>query len=570
MPPRQSKVELYAAIRRDSRAGMSGRELQGKYNVSYRTVRAALASAWPAERKKYPPRASKLDEFKSTIDQWLRADLDAPRKQRHTVRRVSARLIDEHQIIDVSYETVREYVAKRGPEIRAAAGRGPVDVFIAQAHRPGEEAEVDFGELTVELRGEQIKMFLFAFRLSFSGKSIHRISTSGGQGAFLEGHVHAFRTLGGVPFGKVRYDNLNAAVARVIGFSRLRVETDRWTAFRSHYTDFEAFYCQPGLQGAHEKGGVEGQIGWFRRNHLVPVPCVNTVDELNAMIDEWDCADDARRIGARARTIGEHFEAEKPLLKPLPDEEFETGLWFTPRVDRYSLVTLRTNRYSVPVRLIGRQVRVLLHASMLVVYEGRSEVARHERIAGKAQTRMDLDHYLEGLMRKPGALAGATALEQARAAGRFTAVHDAWWAAARKTHGDRDGTRALIEVLLLHRHMPHDQVVAGLEVALSVGALTADAVALEARKIADAAPPPVLPVELDEPNPVSSLTTRRLTQLPSDSRPLPSVAIYDELLFQVLTEREEKNSVAIASNESFGAGRKRSPILVCARPLSID
>ncbi|MEU7764329.1 hypothetical protein AB0B25_04310 [Nocardia sp. NPDC049190] len=127
------------------------------------------------------------------------------------------------------------------------------------------------------------------------------------------------------------------------------------------------------------------------------------------MVDEWDATDDARRIGARARTIGEHFEAEKPLLKRLPQEEFETGLWFTPRVDRYSLVTVRPNRYSVPVRLIGRQLRVLLHASMLVVYEGRTEVARHERIAGKAQTRMDLDHYLEGLMRKPGALAGATA-----------------------------------------------------------------------------------------------------------------------------------------------------------------
>nr|WP_307622942.1 IS21 family transposase [Nocardia lijiangensis] len=487
-PPRQSKVELYAAIRRDSRVGASGRDLQRKYNVGYQTVRAALWSAWPAERKKYPSRASKLDEFKPVIDEWLLADLDAPRKQRHTVRRIFARLIDEHRMVDVSYETVREYVAKRQPEIRVAAGRGPAEVFIPQTHRPGEEAEVDFGEVMVELRGERVKMFLFSFRLSFFGKAIHRMSTSGGQEAFFEGHVHAFRRLGGVPFGKVRYDNLNAAVARVIGLSRLRVETDRWTAFRSHW-NLDVFYCQPGLPGAHEKGGVEGDIGFFRRNHLVPVPRVSSVDELNALIDEFDDADDARRIGARARTIGEHFEVERALLKRLPDEEFETGLWFTPRVDRYSLVTVRTNRYSVPIRLIGRQVRVLLHASELVVYDSRTEGARHERIAGKGQTRMDLDHYLEGLMRKPGALAGATALEQARAVGQFTTAHDAWWAAARRAHGDRDGTRALIEVLLLHRHMPHDQVVAGLKAALEVGALTADAVALEARKIADTEPP---------------------------------------------------------------------------------
>src|SRR5215468_3804235 len=163
------------------------------------------------------------------------------------------------------------------------------------------------------------------------GKAVHRVSLSGGQEAFFEGHAHAFRVLGGVPRKKIRYDNLKSAVAQVIGFSRSRVENDRWTAFRSHY-DLDAFYCQPGLAGAHEKGGVEGQIGWFRRNHLVPVPEVASVDELNVMIDAWDAADEARRIGGRARTVGEFFAIEQPLLKPLPVEPFETGRWFTPWV----------------------------------------------------------------------------------------------------------------------------------------------------------------------------------------------------------------------------------------------
>ncbi|MFE9028220.1 hypothetical protein ACFYOA_18425 [Streptomyces iakyrus] len=66
-------------------------------------------------------------------------------------------------------------------------------------------------------------------------------------------------------------DNLKAAVASVLGFTRRRVETDRWTAFRSHY-GIESFYCTPGIEGAHKTGGVESQIGWFRRNHFVPVP----------------------------------------------------------------------------------------------------------------------------------------------------------------------------------------------------------------------------------------------------------------------------------------------------------
>ena len=335
MPP--SKVELYAAIRRDARAGMSGRAIEKKYRVGRRTIVRALSSAWPEPRKQLPPRPSKLDPFKPVIDEMLKADLDAPRKQRHTITRIYRRLIDEHEMADVSYPVVRAYVAERKPRIRAEAGRGPAEVFVPQSHRPGDEAEVDFGEVVVRLAGQDVSCFLFCLRLSFSGKAVHRVSLSGGQEAFFEVHEHAFRVLGGVPAGKIRYDNLKSAVAQVIGFSRSRVETGRWTAFRSHW-GLDAFYCQPGIDGAREKGGVEGQIGWFRRNHLVPVPGVLSIGTLNAMIDSWDADDEARRIGGRARTVGEFLAIERPLLRPLPDEPFETGLWLTPRVDRYAQV----------------------------------------------------------------------------------------------------------------------------------------------------------------------------------------------------------------------------------------
>ncbi|MFJ2829305.1 hypothetical protein ACIPC1_17345 [Streptomyces sp. NPDC087263] len=106
-------------------------------------------------------------------------------------------------------------------------------MFIPQTHRPGEEAEVDFGDVDLTLDGVRALCYLFVFRLPFSGKAVHHVSASQGQEAFFEGHVHAFQVLGGVPRGKVRYDNLTSTVARVLGFTRARVETDRWTAFRS-------------------------------------------------------------------------------------------------------------------------------------------------------------------------------------------------------------------------------------------------------------------------------------------------------------------------------------------------
>ena len=116
-----------------------------------------------------------------------------------------------------------------------------------------------------------------------------------------------------MPAGKIRYDNLKAAVAQVIGFSRQRVETDRWVAFRSHF-DIDAFYCQPGINGAHEKGGVEGDIGRFRRNHLVPIPEVESLHELNELVDGYDRADDTRRVGHRAHTVAEAFSANRRVL----------------------------------------------------------------------------------------------------------------------------------------------------------------------------------------------------------------------------------------------------------------
>ena len=95
--------------------------------------------------------------------------------------------------------------------------------------------------------------------------------------------MYAFERLGGVPLDKIRYDNLNSAVKRVL-FGRTRQENDRWVAFRSHY-GFDAFYCQPGHEGSHEKGGVEGEGGRFRRNHCVPMPVVDSIDELNALLE---------------------------------------------------------------------------------------------------------------------------------------------------------------------------------------------------------------------------------------------------------------------------------------------
>lgn len=554
----RSRVELFEAIRRDRRLEeLSIRQLAERHKVHRRTVRAALASAEPPSRKVPQRAAPKLDRVAPLVDAMLRGDLTAPRKQQHTARRVLARLVDEHDVTDVSYWTVRDYVARRRPQIQAEAGRVLEQVFVPQSHFPGAEGEVDFADLWIDLAGVRTKVFLFTFRLSCSGKAVHRAFGTQGQEAFLQGHLEAFRVLGGVPSVHVRYDNLKSAVSRVL-FGRDRAESERWVTFRSHF-GFDAFYCIPGVEGAHEKGGVEGEGGRFRRTHLVPVPQVATMAELNARLERYDRADDHRRIANRVRTVGDDFSLEAPLLRALPVEPFEAGLVLNPRVDRHGRITVRQCHYSVPVKLIGQRVRVILRADELVVFAGRREVARHERSTVRGSATLLLDHYLEVLAHKPGALPGATALVQARKAGTFTSVHEAFWAAARKAHGDADGTRELVEVLLLHRHLQAADVVDGLAAALAVGAVRADVVAVEARRIAQTRPSPsrtAVPVETEPARRVVSLTERRLTEpaaviagLPPDARPLPTVTAYDELLARRPPQNAADSSVTTATNQ---------------------
>ncbi|WP_043687272.1 IS21 family transposase [Streptomyces xylophagus] len=532
-----SKQELFDRIRRDSwQRQLSVRALSRKYGVHRRLVREALSSPVPTPRRRPVRTSPRMEPYKTTVDAWLRADLEAPRKQRHTVRRIVARIEEEFGEA-IPYPTVRDFVAARRKEIAAQAG-APVEAFVTRHNALGADAEVDFGDVYVDVAGQRTRCYLFAFRLAYSGKSVHRISRSCGQQAFFEGHVHALHTLNGVPAGQVRYDNLTPAVKKVVFRSRSREENPRWTAFHEYY-GFTPFYCEPGLRGAHEKGGVEGQVGYFRRNYLTPVPQVNSLDELNARFAEFEAKEDERRIGARMRTIAQDFARETGHLLPLPDDPFATGITLTPRVDRYGMVTVKMCRYSVPVRFIDRKVTVTLTCDDVTVYDGRREIARHRRLAGRGAEHLVLDHYLEALLTKPGALERSEALHQARAAGTFTAVHEAFWAAAKKALGDVEGTKSLVKVLLLHRHQQHADVVVGIRGALATGTFSEDVIALEARKAAQTAgraptvtagAPAPQPLDLDQAQ-VTPLTPRRLAHaLPADQRPLPRLEQWDELL----------------------------------------
>jgi transposase len=506
-----SRVELFEQIRRDrDREGLSIRALAARHGVHRRAVRQALASPVPAAKRAPVSRpAPKLGAYRAIVDAWLEADREAPRKQRHTAKRIHRRLVDEHGA-DVAETTVRDYVRQR----KRAMGWPVGEVFIPQVHAPGVEAEVDWGQAKIDLAGTRTEVHLFFMRASFSGAAFCQASLVETQQAFLELHVEAFEWFGGV-FEQLRFDNLTSAVKQVLR-GRRRVETDRFVALRSHYL-FQSQFTTPGIQGAHEKGGVEGEVGRFRRNHLVPVPAVADLAQLNAMILAGCEADLVRRIVGRAVTVAEAWSTERPLLRALPGEPFDSAEAAAPRVDAKSLVTVRQNRYSVPVALAGLKVSARIGAREVTISHGGQTVARHERLHGRFGTSAQLDHYLELLQRKPGGFEHSLALAHERERGAWPRAFDELWAALGARYGRSEAARQMVDVLMLCRDHGPDQVALAVRGALAAGAHDGRAVAVLARRVQTAHSAPAPPLDLEP-------------RLAAHARPTPDLADYDQLL----------------------------------------
>lgn len=499
-------MELYEEIRREYEFGAG--TIQGtanKLGVHRRMVREALSSAVPMQkpaRRRKRPRIEPVADF---IEGILEQDRKAPRKQRHTAHRIYVRLHQERPAYPISESTVRHYVRER----KQAIGLASQETFVPQHYDWGGEAQVDWYEADADLGGERLTLQVFVMRSMASGGAFHMACLHATQQAFLEAHEHAFHYFGGV-FQRLRYDNLGSAVKKVLRGYR-REETARFVAFRSHWR-FASEFCTPGE--GHEKGGVEGEVGAFRRNHWVPVPQARDLAEFNQQLLQSCHDDEARTVTGREQTVGAAMLLERPHLLPLAGEGFDLTEVSFPTVNTLGCVKVRTNAYSCPVRA-GTAVQAKLLANTVEIWHEGRLVATHQRCYSRRQEVMDLEHYLDVLEHKPGALAGSKPLEQWRKLGRWPACYDMLWNGLMQRLGKQDGTREMIGLLRLGRTYGEQQLRRAIEATVALGCQDSAAV----RHLLAAA-------ELEH-RPVAPLQLGLLAQF---DRPLPTVIDYDRLL----------------------------------------
>lgn len=382
--------------------GLNISEIANKMKMDWKTVRKYVdmtdfndPEPMPEQKRLCP----KLDPFKEKIDEWLCEDKKAPRKQRHTAKRIYDRLVEEVPGFHCSVRTVSSYVNVRKEELNLKKAEG----YIPLIHYPG-ESQGDFGSAQFYENGIRCDGKYFVLDFPFSNSGYLQLHRGENMECLLESLAAIFEHIGGVPT-EIWFDNTKTIVTKVILGGGRKI-TERFARFQEHY-GFQAIFMNP--DSGNEKGGVENKVGYDRRNMLVPVPKLLNLSEYNKhLLELCDKDSDRKHYRHAGETIEERFETDRAALKKLPEKPFDTAGYEQVSVDKWGKFALNDGKhtYSAAPEYAGQTVWLKITAEHIKVMDSsQNEITVHRRLYGEEQQEsMNWLPYLECIAKKPRSL----------------------------------------------------------------------------------------------------------------------------------------------------------------------
>ena len=459
------KVDQYDFIRTGYRVyGKKIKQIARETGHSKNTIKKVLRGEYKGYKERDNQPFPVLEPYLEIIDGWLESDKEQPKKQRHTAVRVYNRLKTEHDFKGAE-TTVRRYVC----QAKLRLGLNGRQAFIPSDPEAGIEAEVDWGRCRAIIGGQETLLKFFCMRSKYSGKHFVRCYPCERQQALFDGHIQAFSFFGGI-FPILIYDNLTTVVQKIFK-GKKRALQESFEKFRAYY-NFAPVFCNPG-QG-HEKGGVEGLVGYARRNYMVPVPEADTLDQLNERLLAASVSYGDHRIAGRELTVSELYEKEKSHLLALPEVPFGNLQTATGKINKYSTIVVDKNRYSVPTQYAYCKATVVLHVDRVEIFYANKSIASHDRLFSNNQWRLNPEHYLELIRRRPMAFHSARPIRQWRKS--WPDCLERLLELFVQKQGETKGVKDFICVLMLYKDYDAKAIETAIEKALCANTGSSDAV----------------------------------------------------------------------------------------------
>lgn len=415
---------------------LSIRKIMRRTGYHYETVRKYLDME-DFNEPMYPPKesVSLLDPLKPIIDQWLLDDLKAPRKQRHTAKRVFERLQEEYpKQLEVKLRTVQYYVSYKKKEIYKSQQKARLPLY----HPPG-EAQVDFGHFSyINNSGDMVDALKLTVSFPYSNQAYCQIFGGENQQCLLQGMRNIFEHIGKVP-NRILFDNLFSAVAHM-GNGHNRTLTDGFERFMAHYK-FEAAFCNGAADW--EKGNVENKVGYERRNMFVPIPTILDFNQFNQSLF-IACENSKREHYAKKIPIESLFQEDLQEMLTINPVAYEIFLLEPGKTDNYAKVTFDNNLYSSSPRYAKENVYVKASSDKVWILNDSYEVImEHPRLYGNGLESMKWLPYIDLMSRRPAAMKYTEFYQQ---------LPDNWqkYLSKQNADGKRKGLTSLYTMLQKH------------------------------------------------------------------------------------------------------------------------